>query len=394
MNKTLFKTTTLVSIILSGCATQSIGTFQPFQENDLNALVDSGYQQKTNTFYVINDSSSSMGEIYQGSEFTSATKLSVEKELLNRMNKTIPNLTLSSGLRSFGYGSCLSWDFTQLNQAVQNHTSASFESAINSLQCSSGGTPPNAAFEAAKDDLASSSGNTAVILLSDGNNYDSSPVAEIQALQDQLGDKFCLYTVWVGNEKDQGGQAVLQQLADISGCGFSTTASDIASSDGMADFVTKVMLNPGAAPLAMDTDGDADGDGVPDSRDKCPNTPKGAIVDGDGCWAFHDVLFDFDKATINPGFEQVFDNAIKVLKLNPGLTVEIQGHTDSIGSEQYNLDLSERRAIAVKQHLVESGVDASRLTTKGLGESEPVASNQVEEGRAQNRRVYYKRTDI
>jgi OOP family OmpA-OmpF porin len=118
------------------------------------------------------------------------------------------------------------------------------------------------------------------------------------------------------------------------------------------------------------------------------------VVDRDGCWAFHDVLFDFDKATINPGYDQVFNNAIKVLQLNPGLTVEIQGHTDSVGSDQYNLDLSERRAIAVKQQLVEKGVNPARLTTRGFGESDPVASNHVEEGRAQNRRVFYKRTDI
>lgn len=392
MNKTLLKTTALASIILSGCATQSIGTFQAFQEQDLNTLAASGYQQKTNNIFVVNDSSSSMGEIYQGSEFSSATKLSVEKELLNRMNKTIPNIALSSGLRSFGYGPCLSWGFTQLNQAVQNHSSASFESAINSLQCSSGGTPPDVAFEALSDDLAATSGNTAVILLSDGNNYDNSPVPAVEALKAQMGDKFCLYTVWVGNEKDQDGQAVLQQLSELSGCGFSTTASTIASNDGMADFVTKVLFKPGSAPLSMD--GDADGDGVPDSKDKCPNTPKGAIVDRDGCWAFHDVLFEFDKATINSGYTEVFTNAIKVLQLNPELTVEIQGHTDSVGTEVYNLDLSDRRAIAVKQRLVESGVNAARLTTRGFGESDPVASNQVEEGRAQNRRVFYKRTDM
>ncbi|NOQ77701.1 MAG: OmpA family protein, partial [Methylococcaceae bacterium] len=321
--------------------------------------------------------------------FSSTTKLSVEKELLNRMNQTIPNITLSSGLRSFGHGSCLDWGYTKLNQAVQSYSSASFNSAISSLVCSSGGTPVASAFTAANDDLASASGNIAVILFSDGYSYDTSPASAIDTLKQTYGDKLCVYTVWVGNEKEQSGQAVLQQLADISGCGFSTTAGAIASSAGMADFVTKVFFNQVAL-----AEGDADGDGVLDSKDKCPNTPKGAIVDKDGCWAFHGVLFDYDKASIKAGYEGIFSNAIQVLQLNPQLTVEIQGHTDSRGSETYNQSLSEQRAISVKRLLMNNGIAGSRLTTKGFGESNPVESNETEAGRAHNRRVVYKRTDM
>ena len=391
MKKTIFAVTTLATIVLTGCATQSINTMQPFQAKDLNPLISNGeLEQKTNTFFVIDDSSSSMSEVYLGSGFagqTSPTKHVVGKELMSRMNKTIPNITLSSGLRSFGFGPCTGWKFTKLNQAVQSYSSASFDNAINSLECSSGGTPIASAFEAAKTDLTSASGNIAVILFSDGHNYDISPMSDVKTLKDQHGDKLCIYTVWIGNEKEKAGQAVLQQISDISGCGFSTTASAIASSDGMADFVSKVFLIPSS-------EKDTDGDGVVDSKDKCPNTPKGAIVDKDGCWAFHGVLFDFDSATIKAGNETMFRNAIKVLKLNPTLTVEIQGHTDSQGAAEYNQKLSERRASAVKQKLVDNGISAARLTTKGFGESNPVASNATEAGRAHNRRVAYKRTDM
>ncbi|MCF6251409.1 MAG: OmpA family protein [Methylococcaceae bacterium] len=397
MKKTLLTAATIASIALSGCATQSISTFSPFQATDLNPLVKSGQlQQKKNSFFVINDSSSSTGDTYLGSGFSgqsALSKLSVEKEILDRMNQTIPNISLSSGLRSFGFGPCLSWGFSKLNQAVQSYTSASFAGAINSLECSSGGTPVASALTAANTDLTSAPGNIAVILLSDGYNYDVSPVPAVEALKQQYGDKLCLYTIWVGNEKEAAGQAALEQLADISGCGFSTTASAVASSNGMADFVTKVFFTV-SAPVAVAAEGDADGDGVLDSKDRCPNTPRGAIVDKDGCWAFHGVLFDFDKATIKSGYENVFDNAIKVLKLNPGLTVEIQGHTDSKGSATYNQNLSERRAVSVKQLLVNNGIAATRLTTRGFGEAKPVASNDTEAGRAHNRRVVYKRTDM
>ena len=122
------------ALFLSGCVSQSIKTFQPFQENDLNTLLDSGaYQQKAHSFFVINDSSSSMGDTYLGGAFASLSKHSVEKELLNRMNKTIPNLNLTSGLRSFGYGPCTAWSYTHLNQAVQNYSKAGFDDAIASL---------------------------------------------------------------------------------------------------------------------------------------------------------------------------------------------------------------------------------------------------------------------
>ena len=393
MKKTLLTATTIATVALSGCATQSINTFQPFQAKDLNGLISSGHlEQKKDTFFVINDSSSSTSKTYLGSGFpgqSNPTKLSIEKELLNRMNKTIPNITLSSGLRSFGYGPCLDWGYTKINQPVQSYSTSSFDSAIKTLECSSGGTPVASAFTAANDDLASATGNIGVILFSDGHNYDTSPIPAIQTLKSTFGDKLCVYTVWVGNENEKMGQAVLAGLSSVSGCGFSTTASEISSSDGMANFVTKVFFDHKTPSI-----GDRDGDGVLDDKDKCPNTPKGAIVDRDGCWAFHGVLFDFDKSTIKAGYEKLFDNAILVLESNPSLTAEIQGHTDSKGAESYNQSLSESRAAAVKQHLVNNGISASRLTTVGFGESQPVASNDTEAGRAHNRRVSFKRTDM
>jgi OOP family OmpA-OmpF porin len=106
------------------------------------------------------------------------------------------------------------------------------------------------------------------------------------------------------------------------------------------------------------------------------------------------VLFDHDSSKIKAGNEAIFANALDVLKQNPALTIEIQGHTDSDGTEEYNQKLSERRANAVKQKLVDNGVNPARLTTKGFGELNPAASNATEEGRAYNRRVQHKRTDM
>ncbi|OHX34433.1 flagellar motor protein MotB [Methylomonas sp. LWB] len=394
MKKTLLVTAGLAGAILSGCATQSSNTFQAFQPEDLNALVKSGkLVQKTNSFLVVNDSSSSMSRTFVNSAEYSGTKLDVEKNLLNKFNKSIPNIPLTSGLRSFGFGPCLDWSATKLNQPLQSYTQAGFESSLSSLTCSSGGTPLATALEATNQDLAGGTGNLALIVLSDGIE-ESSPAPAAAALKAQYGDRLCIYTVWVGNDEDAAGQAELQQIADAGGCGFSTTADAISSPKGMSDFVKNVFLKAGTPPAVADcSKQDDDKDGVNNCADKCPDTPKGAIVDKDGCWAFRGVLFDFDKSDIKSKYHPLIQNAVEVMKLNPGLTVEIQGHTDSYGSDAYNEKLSQRRANAVRNELIKQGVDGKRLTAEGFGESQPVDTNETDEGRAYNRRVVYKRTD-
>ncbi|MBM4246488.1 MAG: OmpA family protein [Deltaproteobacteria bacterium] len=99
------------------------------------------------------------------------------------------------------------------------------------------------------------------------------------------------------------------------------------------------------------------------------------------------VNFDFDKATLQPQGKPILEEAAKILKENPSINVEVRGFTDSVGSKDYNLRLSDRRAATVKNFLVSQGVPASRLTTKGFGMADPVASNDTADGRAQNRRV-------
>jgi OOP family OmpA-OmpF porin len=99
------------------------------------------------------------------------------------------------------------------------------------------------------------------------------------------------------------------------------------------------------------------------------------------------INFDFDKATIKPEFEGVLDAGVEALKENPGVRVQVAGYTDSVGTDEYNQGLSERRANAVLDYLSTHGIDASRLTAVGFGESNPVADNATADGRAQNRRV-------
>jgi OOP family OmpA-OmpF porin len=99
------------------------------------------------------------------------------------------------------------------------------------------------------------------------------------------------------------------------------------------------------------------------------------------------VNFDFDKATIRRDAADVLDEAAEILRDQPNVDIAVDGHTDAIGGDAYNQKLSERRAAAVASYLAAHGVTASRLHTRGYGESHPVASNDTDEGRAQNRRV-------
>ncbi len=142
----------------------------------------------------------------------------------------------------------------------------------------------------------------------------------------------------------------------------------------------------GAKTLVPPTgDGDDDGDGVLNSLDECPNTPAGAQVDSRGCEihaALEDTHFAFDSSALTDAAEAYLSSIAASLA---GKSLTAHGHTDSIGTEAYNMGLSERRAQSVADFLGSVGV--SGVNTVGHGESDPIASNDTAEGRALNRRV-------
>ncbi|MBW2171765.1 MAG: OmpA family protein, partial [Deltaproteobacteria bacterium] len=298
-----------------------------------------------------------------------------------------------------------------------------------------------AAIDAAGADLKSSQGDIALIILSDGKVNAKASAAAARNLKSQFGDRLCIHTILVGDSSK--GKEVMEEVSRAGECGVRVNADDIASAGAMAGFVEKVFLeevmdsdgdgvlddldkcpntprgvkvDANGCPLDADGDGvpdyldkcpntpkgvkvdqegcplDSDGDGVPDHLDECPDTPKGATVNSVGCWALKGVvLFDFNKWDVKSEAHGLLDEVVAILKKNPEIKGVIAGHTDSIGPEEYNQGLSEKRAQAVEKYIEEHGIDRDRFTVKGYGESKPIASNDTEEGRRENRRVELKR---
>jgi outer membrane protein OmpA-like peptidoglycan-associated protein len=178
--------------------------------------------------------------------------------------------------------------------------------------------------------------------------------------------------------------------------------------DGIADAKDKCPNQPEDPDGFQDEDGcpdsDNDQDTVADVEDLCPNTPGQPGGTRPGCPQLvmvtareiritQQIQFEFNKATIRPVSFPILDAVVDVLKANPGIKLEVQGHTDNVGNAQYNQRLSQSRADSCKNYLVAHGIEASRLTSKGYGMTQPIVPNNSEANRALNRRVQFIRTE-
>ncbi|POF43014.1 hypothetical protein B0D71_08965 [Pseudomonas laurylsulfativorans] len=155
-------------------------------------------------------------------------------------------------------------------------------------------------------------------------------------------------------------------------------------------------------------DGDEDGDGVFDRRDSCPDTPANTPVDHRGCAVPQypasvtpepaqsevitlsdagDVLFAFNQSDLTPTAKSQLDALMSKFEDAGVVSIKVVGHTDSVGSDAYNQALSERRASSVAEYLISQGVAPNKVTSEGKGESQPIADNETDAGRAKNRRV-------
>ena len=166
-------------------------------------------------------------------------------------------------------------------------------------------------------------------------------------------------------------------------------ASKDSDGDGIDDSTDQCPNTP--VGIAVNSKGcsesDSDGDGISDSKDQCISTPKGAKVNEFGCWIVAGLHFELDRWDINDAYFSNLDEIIQILLDNPKLKVEIQGHTDDIGTVEHNKTLSDMRANAVMRHLIRRGIHPNRLTAIGYGNRRPLTMSKTPDGRVKNRRV-------
>ena len=180
--------------------------------------------------------------------------------------------------------------------------------------------------------------------------------------------------------------------------------------DGIVDTADRCPMQPETFNGVQDEDGcpeqDGDGDGVIDNMDRCPSEPENynQYMDEDGCPDQKPQLieitkkqivikerieFETAKSVIRRVSFPVLDDVVQALKDYPDLQVRIEGHTDNVGNDDYNLRLSQTRADSVHDYIVGKGIARSRLTTKGYGETRPIDTNMTPQGKQKNRRVEF-----
>ena len=365
------------ALFITGCAGKQAVEIPSFSATQF----DSTYESKVDNFVIILDASSSMG--HDG-------KFEAAKALVERLNLNIPELGQTAGLRSLGHAESVSKNNTELFYGMETYSTSALSEKLDLVSAVGGAGHLEEGLAAVNTDLETLSGKTAVIIVSDGENMEGE-TAQAEALKAKYGDAICYYPVQVGSAEE--GTKYLSQIASIGGCSALVNATDILTTDGMAAFVESALLEKGAAPeepvvaAAPAAPKDSDGDGVVDEDDQCPGTPAGAAVNAVGCWSLDNVLFDFDKAEIKAEAYPQLDAIAEILEQNPTMSIELQGHTDNVGTEEYNMDLSMRRSNAVAAYLVDKGIARNRMATTGFGFTKPVALNGTDFGRSLNRRV-------
>jgi len=321
-----------------------------FEQPALEAKLSSGgYAQAVDNFLILLDTSHSMRDKYKGEQ-----KFYLAQSAALSLNQTIAGMKLNGGLRTFGDLSMSAEPRTKLVCPVQPYSASAFADCIKGTKASFGSSPLGVAMVAAVGDIENVQGKTAIIIISDGNYTGLNPASPVNMLKEKYGDKVCISAITIGRA---GSMSALTRQA---GCGQVGYLNDLKTADGMADYAIKVFFEKGVPAPAP--------------------APAKMIINS--------VLFDFDSSAVKPEAVIMLEQVANMLKQN-NASVAVEGYTCSVGPEQYNLSLSERRAIAIKTALVDQGIEASRLTAKGLGEADPVADNTTKDGRERNRRVEF-----
>ena len=272
-----------------------------------------------------------------------------ERQLLGAFTGSMPDGPYEAGINSFSGVSEEDW----VRCEVAPYDRVRFESCEDEIELLGSLTPLDRAIRLATPEMEGKGGNGALLVFSDGIVQSQDAVVEAcRAMQEAHGGKLCVYTVQIGTDAEGG--KVLEAMAASTGCGKKWSYAGLKSNAALKDMVHTVFFR-----------------GVTQH-----------VLPGD-------VLFDFDKDVLKPAGKVEVDRVVALLKMHPNRDIVVAGHTCDLGSEAYNLDLSQRRADSVRAYAITQGINAERISTEAYGESMPAVPNTDESNRSLNRRVTF-----
>lgn len=316
---------------------------------------------KVNNFILFADDSGSMSMAHAKA---GEVKAALQKQFLLKLNEKIPNLDYSAGFFTFApfakkfpeYG-VAKYDRDAVKKAIS--TLKTDQDIYGRL------TPMGDGLSSLAPTVDRMANKLAVIVLSDGlSNLGSDPIAQAKDIYAKYPGNVCFHVVSFADEAK--GQATMDELAKLSGCSVKADGLTLLADEAALDkFVQDVFYDVVTIKVEK-----------PVAQEKVEEVIT-----------FRGITFDFDSAKIRKDMSPILDEAVKIIKAKKGAKVVVEGHTCSIGTDQYNQGLSERRAKAVQGYFAASGIDSANVDVVGFGESKPKYDNAKEEGRKLNRRV-------
>ena len=303
---------------------------------------------KVDNFILFVDYSGSMAMDYKN---TNTSKIALAQATMAAMNQKIPALPYKGALYTFA-------PFGKV-QELKPYDKAALGAAIASLKTDydiyGRQTAMGDGLVALDPVIGASTGKIAVIIFTDGeSNLGSDAVAGAKTLYAKYGNRLCLHVVSYADTAR--GKRIVDEIRSLSKCVVFAEGEALKNGAVLDQFVKDVFYDMGAA---------ADNERI----------------------VFRSLNFGFDKYTITPEMLPSLEQALTILKQRPDLSIVVEGHTDSMGADDYNQRLSDRRSKSVVDWLVQHGISASRIESRGQGESQLKYDNTTEEGRALSRRV-------
>jgi OOP family OmpA-OmpF porin len=319
------------------------------------------FRKTADNFIIMYDSSSSMADPYGQSDMM---EIEAELQILKEKVTTLPELDWQAGIYTFTPGWSMNYFKPYLGMRTYNKTQ--FMSTINSLPATpAGATQLQGGLVGLGKVLDKLSGKTVVFLFTDGQYTSQTGFPSPGTIAKELAGKHDVCFQVISTERDKANYKAVMAIASVNECSAVVPFSQLV---GHPEWLTDILFNIEKI----------------DTKVAAKKPMKKEVMG----YTMGKVLFDFDKSNIKQ------ESTIALIKLSiflnehPQARAVLAGHTDNIGGDKYNITLSQRRAESARTYLVEKmGINKDRITLSWFGKSEPAASNDSEEGRAENRRV-------